>query len=413
MKNKWTMAGLLSAGLLLILAVGLSQAQGPEPPMEGVQPQGAVSMAAAVSNKIPIQGRLTDASGNPLNGNYNITASIYNVSSGGTALCSKTQNVSVSNGLFDMTIDNCTSDHINGQQLYLGIQVGSDAEMTPRQAIYPVPYAFSLLPGATISYAPLMWSGTLVDLQGNLGNNISWWLGYSYPLIPLGRANYGVSAQASGGDRVYGVSGSAETSTANAKAYGLYGSADATGTGAAAYGVYGHSENGIAIKAGGTGIIQSTARSYLWISGNALQKADSNDATRLAYDVYGGYKVYGGSTWGTNKTVLLPITIPGQLYGQNVTVTGLDIYCKASDEFTSLALVRMRRQNGVNNGDLILSDSTYRCNSLTPEVEHWDLTQNNVLSDQQGVLYLAFQVIWGSETSYVQIGGVRLTLEHD
>lgn len=416
MTSKWTIASILGIALLLSLAVGLSQAQGPQPPEEGMQPQAAASVAAAVGSRIPIQGRLTDASGNPVpDGNYSITASIYDVPSEGSALCYKNQSVSVSNGLFNMTIDNCTSDGIDGRQLYLGIKVGSDAEMNPRQPIYPVPYAWSLMPGAKVSYNPIGGlSGTVVDIEGNLGgDDMVWRLGYSVPLIPLGRANTGVSAEASGGNRAYGVSGYAETGADNGIAYGVYGGADATGSGSAAYGVYGYSENGVAIKASGTGIIQSTARSYLWISGNALQKADSNDATRLAYDIYGGYKVYGGSTWTTNKTVLLPITIPGQLYGQNITVTGLDIYCLASDEFTSLALVRMRRQNGVNNGDLILSDATYRCNSLTPEVEHWDLTQNNVLSDQQGVLYLALQVIWGSENSYVQIGGVRLTLEHD
>jgi hypothetical protein len=40
---------------------------------------------------------------------------------------------------------------MNGQQLYLGIKVGTDDEMEDRQAIYPVPYAFSLKPGAVIS----------------------------------------------------------------------------------------------------------------------------------------------------------------------------------------------------------------------------------------------------------------------
>lgn len=151
MKGKWTIAGILSAGLLLALAMGFSHAQGPEPPGEGVQPEGEISIQAAVSAVIPIQGRLTDASGNPLNGNYSITASIYDTSSGGTALCSDTDTVPVNNGLFTMSVDNCTSDDIDGRQLYLGIKVGSDAEMTPRQAIYPVPYAFSLRPGAVIS----------------------------------------------------------------------------------------------------------------------------------------------------------------------------------------------------------------------------------------------------------------------
>lgn len=150
--NKWILVGSIVAVLVLALAAGLSQAQGPEQPAqneEGIQPQD-IGIAAIVEGRVPIQGRLTNASGNPLNGNYQITASIYNVSSGGTALCSRTQTVNVSNGLFNMTINNCTAAHINGQQLWLGIKVGTDAEMTPRQAIYSVPYAWSLRPGAAI-----------------------------------------------------------------------------------------------------------------------------------------------------------------------------------------------------------------------------------------------------------------------
>ena len=45
----------------------------------------------------------------------------------------------------------CTASDINGQQLYLGIQVEGDPEMLDRQAILPVPYAWSLRPGANIS----------------------------------------------------------------------------------------------------------------------------------------------------------------------------------------------------------------------------------------------------------------------
>jgi len=150
MKGKWTMMGSILAVLLLALAAGLTRAQGPQPPGEDVQPQD-VGVQAAVGAVIPIQGRLTDASGNPLNGNYSIRASIYNVSSGGTALCSDTDTVAVSNGLFNMNMDNCTASILNGQQLYLGVQVGSDAEMSQRQPVYPVPYAFSLRPGALIS----------------------------------------------------------------------------------------------------------------------------------------------------------------------------------------------------------------------------------------------------------------------
>jgi len=87
MKAKWTLLGSLLAVLLLALAMGPGQAQGPQPPGEGVQPQGEVGIAAAVYNRIPIQGRQTDASGNPPNGTFNnVPLGIYATESGGTAL---------------------------------------------------------------------------------------------------------------------------------------------------------------------------------------------------------------------------------------------------------------------------------------------------------------------------------------
>ncbi|MFQ6100813.1 MAG: hypothetical protein ACE5OS_06210 [Anaerolineae bacterium] len=152
MKHKQILVGTLVLGLLLALAVGMSQAQGPEPPEDEVGVMGAVGAAAAVGSRIPIQGRLTDAGGNPLNGTYSMRFRLYDAATGGTALCEDTNSVEVENGLFYSEIwGNCGSDDMNGRQLYLGIKVGTDPEMTDRQAIYPVPYAFSLRPGAIIS----------------------------------------------------------------------------------------------------------------------------------------------------------------------------------------------------------------------------------------------------------------------
>lgn len=147
MKQKQILIGTLVVGLLLALAVGVTQAQGPEPPNEPAAPEAG----AAVSSVIPIQGRLTDASGTPLDGSYSVRARIYDASTGDTALCDDTDAVTVDNGLFNMNMNFCTPSDIDGKQLYLGITVGSDPEMTPRQAIYPIPYAWSLRPGAVIS----------------------------------------------------------------------------------------------------------------------------------------------------------------------------------------------------------------------------------------------------------------------
>ena len=141
---------ILPALVTLALFTGLTHAQGLGPNGES-QPQGPADVTAAVGDAIPIQGRLTDASGNPLNGNYNMTFRLYDVATGGTARCSyNNPAVAVANGLFAVNMTGCDNADIDGTQLYLGVTVGTDAEMDPRQPIYAVPYARSLRPGARI-----------------------------------------------------------------------------------------------------------------------------------------------------------------------------------------------------------------------------------------------------------------------
>ena len=38
---------------------------------------------------------------------------------------------------------------------------------------------------------------------------------------------------------------------------------------------------------------------------------------------------------------------------------------------------------------------------------------NNVLTADSGILYLTLELAFNSDTSWVEVGGVRLTLEHD
>jgi len=170
MKRQRFLVGVLALGLLLALAVGLSmrlsahakaQALGPEPPQGEVHLQAGVGVAAAVDNAIAIQGRLTQDD-TPVNGVYELTFKIYDVAGGGTALCSDNPTAIIRDGLFNAEMDTCTSDDIDGRQLWLGLQIGTDSEMTPRQPIYPVPYAFSLRPGAIISGSL---SGAIVHIE--------------------------------------------------------------------------------------------------------------------------------------------------------------------------------------------------------------------------------------------------------
>ena len=99
---------------------------------------------AVVPGQISYQGHLTDGAGNPLpDDTYAITFSLYNASD--TLLWSETQNdVLVIGGIFNVQIG---QDPIGNPfpafdgEMFLGVKVGSDAEMEPRQALSSVPFA--------------------------------------------------------------------------------------------------------------------------------------------------------------------------------------------------------------------------------------------------------------------------------
>jgi hypothetical protein len=118
---------------------------------QNAEENGGVAIAAsAVTTSINYQGRLVDSEGEPLNGTYTVTFSLYEVASGGTALDMDTHNVAVEGGLFNTEID-FDQGYFDGRALWLGIKVGTDSEMTPRQELRPVPYALSLRSGAVIN----------------------------------------------------------------------------------------------------------------------------------------------------------------------------------------------------------------------------------------------------------------------
>lgn len=98
----------------------------------------------AIPKQINYQGVLKDASGNLINGDQAITFKIYNEPTGGTALWTEIQVISVTDGLFSAHLGSVTSiagvpfnrDH------FLGITIGTGAELTPRTMLTPSPYSF-------------------------------------------------------------------------------------------------------------------------------------------------------------------------------------------------------------------------------------------------------------------------------
>ncbi len=98
---------------------------------------------AEISNTFSFQGSLKDTGGNPVNANVDITFAIYDVTSGGSALWSEFQSgVAVANGVINAEVGSVTPvDLPFDKPYYLGLTVGTDSEMTPRQKLTSVPYA--------------------------------------------------------------------------------------------------------------------------------------------------------------------------------------------------------------------------------------------------------------------------------
>jgi hypothetical protein len=113
----------------------------------------AFSIAGTVPQLINYQGTLTDTSGNPVpDGQYGVVFNIYDVSTGGTALWTETWNntttpVTTIKGNFSVLLGAHnpipTSFFNDHSATYLGIKVGNDSEMLPRQRIASVAYAFT------------------------------------------------------------------------------------------------------------------------------------------------------------------------------------------------------------------------------------------------------------------------------
>lgn len=377
---------LLIASLLVIPIPGGTQAQESSLPSPGEifpDPIPADEEVQAIS----IQGRLTDASGVPLDGIYTIQFNVYDQPTEGYLQCSDTRSVAVTKGLFSERIENCANDfQMTGVQLYLGIQVGEDPEMTPRQVIDPVPAAWKLRPRSRISGSidyPLLF----IHNTSILGTGLYVQSDEDIAIMAVSRSQFRPAIEAGNfdGPAIHALSG---------------------GTALIA-----ESGQGLSIFASGTGRIKSKANSYLFISGNTLQKSNSADTTQFVYDSVGGYQVFGGSDWANPKTVVLPVTVLGQLFGQDFTASQLDLYYQTSDSSSFIGITAMRKQAGAGRGYEIFKDETdYNCPGTDPCTLSWTLSANNRLSADQGILYIALQFNFSSPTAYILIGGARLQL---
>ena len=126
MKKKW-MQGFLITLIGLALLIVIAPATG----------------HAAIPQKINYQGYLTDPQGTVIDATVSMVFSIYSQASGGTALWTETQTVTVTDGVFSTNLGYTNPITLPfDTPYYLGVTIGSDNEMTPRQALTTVAYAF-------------------------------------------------------------------------------------------------------------------------------------------------------------------------------------------------------------------------------------------------------------------------------
>jgi len=421
MKTRTLLGMTVFLTLLLVAAVGLSQAQ-------GSAPQGQNLALAAVSNAFTYQGRLL-MDGNPVNGNCDFQFSLWDAAGSGSPPTGGNQigstqtktNVAVSNGLFSVQLD-FGAAAFTGDARWLQIAArhpagsGSYTVLSPRQPLTAVPYAHSLRPGAIISGL----TGSTLDVR-------NYFPGLFVPpgiMIPPGDglfayslAGEAVHANTESGTAIYGM---AEATTGDAT--GVHGVSDSkdgyggyfenTGGSAPGVGLLVSSDHGTALVVTGTGTIKSSAKSYVWISGNSLVKEKAADTTRWDMEYNGSARIWRGSATGI-KLVYYPIVIPGVLYGQNVRVTKLTVYYECQDGTKNyIYLTRLTRQTDAGSGETIISDLTSR-QSNTATSYTLNLTTDNTLGSRSGALGLYFGLHFEDDTNYVRIGAIRLELEHD
>lgn len=159
-----------------------------------------VSSLAQIPRNLSYQGVLTDTSGNPKpDGAYTLTFRLYQTSSGGTAIGTQQQTLQVKRGLFNTVLDQVFSSAAFDRPYWLGIQVGSEAELSPRIPLTSVPYSVSSARADTARYAlntsqsgPWQIDGsTLYYTGGKVG------IGTAFPgyRLAIQDVNYGLSVQ--------------------------------------------------------------------------------------------------------------------------------------------------------------------------------------------------------------------------
>jgi hypothetical protein len=114
---------------------------------------------------ISYQGLLCDAAGQPRpDAWYTVTFRLYDVETGGTALWTEERSTYTTRGLFSLRLGKYVPFGATvtfDRSYWLGIQVGSEAELSPRIPLTTAPYSFTAAKADTANYAASVSDGAV------------------------------------------------------------------------------------------------------------------------------------------------------------------------------------------------------------------------------------------------------------
>ena len=101
------------------------------------------SPTLAADVELSHQGRLLDSAGAPLEGQHELTFSLYTQALGGSPVWSESQSVTLSNGIYSAALGSVAplSDTLFDDALWLQIGVSDEDFDAPRQFLHAVPFA--------------------------------------------------------------------------------------------------------------------------------------------------------------------------------------------------------------------------------------------------------------------------------
>jgi len=112
---------------------------------------------AAIPRVINYQGKFTDKDDNPLSGNHLVTFRFYDVRSGGRHIWEEGYILKIENGIFNALLGSVKPLDIDfNKDIWLGIEVASDGEMSPRIKLASSAYAFNAQTVDMLNAAQLM-----------------------------------------------------------------------------------------------------------------------------------------------------------------------------------------------------------------------------------------------------------------